>query len=473
MLAVAIYVLSSGEDYPGGEELTLLKSLNVSFCINSLENSLTVIAEQQTRIVEQQAAILAEQKLNREQLEKFKFDVNERLWKIKSQQDMIKSRQEMIFTKQDQIQHTLHGETRAFQSPPLISSPPMTSPFASVAGSESFPKPSARTSSIADASEYSSIISEYDDSFFNLDWLVPMVQEEENSPLVKPPTGFPGSITDAGQSAGIIIGSQSTELSTGLPAGISEGLSTGISAGLSSGIFAGPSAGARAGIFAGPSAGARAGVSAGPSAGVSAGPSAGVSAGPSAGVSAGPSAGISAGPSAGVSAGTSAGISAGPSAGISAGPSAGISARPSTRISTGPSGISTGPSPRTGLSAQSVGPSTGISTSGKPTGIWKDPSEILDRSAEYERKDAGKLGRALAVHVYFGESVLRESTPCGKGKLPPLNKQKLQNLVMDIHHHPSFASMNMKDFQELVKSKIYPSIAHLCKELRNPPKQKK
>ena len=49
-----------------------------------------------------------------------------------------------------------------------------------------------------------------------VDRLVAMVQEEENasagaamgdSPLVKPPTGFPGSITDAGQSAGIIIGS--------------------------------------------------------------------------------------------------------------------------------------------------------------------------------------------------------------------------------------------------------------------------
>ena len=28
---------------------------------------------------------------------------------------------------------------------------------------------------------YSSIISEYDDRFFNLDWLVPLVQEEENA----------------------------------------------------------------------------------------------------------------------------------------------------------------------------------------------------------------------------------------------------------------------------------------------------
>ena len=143
----------------------------MSSCINSLEKSLA-------KITEQQAKIIAEQKLHREQLEKFKSDIHERLWKIKSQQDMIKTRQDMMFTKQDQIQYTLHGETRAFQSPPLLSSPPMTSPLASV---QSFPKHSALTSSIADASEYSSVVSEYDDSLFNLDWLVPIMQGEKTS----------------------------------------------------------------------------------------------------------------------------------------------------------------------------------------------------------------------------------------------------------------------------------------------------
>ena len=83
---------------------------------------------------------------------------------------------------------------------------------------------------------------------------------------------------------------------------------------------------------------------------------------------------------------------------------------------------------------------------------------------KYELKD---VGRALALHVYFGELVLRKSTPLGKGNLPPFDQEKLQSLVTNIHDHPSFASMNIKDFQQLVKKKIFPSIAHLCKELRN------
>ena len=150
-------------------------SLNVSFCINSLERSLATI-------VQQQATIISEQKLQREQLERFKSDINEQLSRIKSRQDMIKTRQEMIFTKQDQIQYTLHGETRAFQSPPLhsalpMTSPPMTSPFGSLVGSECFAKPIPHTctSSIADASDFSSVVDEYD-SLFNFDWLT---QEEK------------------------------------------------------------------------------------------------------------------------------------------------------------------------------------------------------------------------------------------------------------------------------------------------------
>ena len=127
-------LLVTGED---NTELTLIKSLNMSFCINSLEMNLA-------RVLEQQSTIIAEQKLHREQLDR----VNEQLWNIKSQQDMIKNRQEMIFTKQDQIQYTLHGETRTFQSPPILSSPPMTSPFGSVPRTESLPRP-AFTASIA------------------------------------------------------------------------------------------------------------------------------------------------------------------------------------------------------------------------------------------------------------------------------------------------------------------------------------
>ena len=152
----------------------------------------------------------------------------------------------------------------------------------------------------------------------------------------------------------------------------------------------------------------------------------------------------------------SVGLSAEPSIGITSGLPE-IAYGPSTGITSPQSGIASGPS------AASAGISAGIST---PAGSKKDPSQIVDQNVKYERKDVGKLGRALA-HVYFGESVLRESTPCGKGNLPALDKEKLRSLVTNIHHHPSFSSMNIKDFQELVKKKIYPSIAHLCKELRN------
>ena len=95
---------------------------------------------------------------------------------MKTRQDMIKNWQEMIFTKQDQIQSTIHGETKPFQSPPsMVMSPPFTSPTGSLAGldtmartygSASTPEPSLPNviddySSVLDASDY-----DYDDSIF-------------------------------------------------------------------------------------------------------------------------------------------------------------------------------------------------------------------------------------------------------------------------------------------------------------------
>ena len=99
-------------------------------------------------------------------------------------------------------------------------------------------------------------------------------------------------------------------------------------------------------------------------------------------------------------------------------------------------GIAVGPSASTGhaftgpgtsareCSGTASGPSAGLSTPArKPAGFTKkDPSQIVDHNVKYELKDVGKLSRALALHVYFGESVLRDSIPCGKGNLPPLTK---------------------------------------------------
>ena len=94
---------------------------------------------------------------------------------------------------------------------------------------------------------------------------------------------------------------------------------------------------------------------------------------------------------------------------------------------------------------------------------------MLDYDTPYAIKDVGKLGRALAVQSFFGESVLRVSTPRGDRKrgLQALDPEKLKSLLNSIHHHPSFASLSLMDFQELVRKKIIPSIAHYCKEFRN------
>ena len=61
----------------------------------------------------------------------------------------------------------------------------------------------------------------------------------------------------------------------------------------------------------------------------------------------------------------------------------------------------------------------------------KDPTQIIDPNVKYELKDVGKLGRALALHVYIGEAVWRESTPSGNVKcnLLPLDQEKLRSLV--------------------------------------------
>ena len=82
-------------------------------------------------------------------------------------------------------------------------------------------------------------------------------------------------------------------------------------------------------------------------------------------------------------------------------------------------------------------------------------TDVLDYDTPYAIKDVGKLGRALAVQSFFGESVLRVSTPRGdrKRELQALDPEKLKFLLNSIHHHPSFASLSLMDFQELVRKK--------------------
>jgi hypothetical protein len=392
------------------EEIKLLTSMNVTFCINSLETSLATIVQQQSTILQQQSTLIAEQKSHREQLESFKHEVNEQLRKIKNREDMIKARQEMIFTKQDQIQFTLHGETRPFQSPPLLSSPPVSSPFGSAMGSETFPRASLPTPSIADASDYSSVVdSNYYDSLFGLDWLTSILPEEKNAPKLPGDSGISKRSLLEQTQQHPVEGDQSVCYEQ----------------------FPATPGGPEMSMLSPPPLGHQAG-SGTP---IHAGPSVRLSAAQSAGLFTEPS--VSAGPPAGHRSSTGLSATAGQSSGY----------RPSAEITAGPSA---------GLSG-SGGTSAGL--------CKKDPTQIIDPNVKYELKDVGKLGRALALHVYC-EAVLRESTPSGNVKRNlPLDQEKLRSLVTNIHHHSSFASMNIRDFQQLVKKKIVPSIAHLCKEL--------
>ena len=369
---------------------------------------------------------------------------------------MIKARQEMIFTKQDQIQFTLHGETRPFQSPPLLSSPPFLSPLGS--GSETFPRASAHNP-IPAASDYSSVVDSNDyDSLFDLDWLTSIIPEEENAPQMSGDSVISKKSLLEQTQQQAVVGDQSVcyeQFATATPDEPEPFM-------LSPPQF-GHKAGCATPSHAGPSA---------PS------PSVGLSTGqlprhPSAGLSAGISAGLSAGLSAGQSAGLSAGLSAGQSAGHSAGLSTGLFTEP--YVSAGlPSGYRPARLSTTVVQSSeycpadiTAGPSAGHA-GGTSAAIWKkDPTQIVDPNVKYELRDVGKLGRALALNVYFGEAVLRESTPSGNIKRNlPLDQEKLRSLVTNIHHHSSFSNMNIRDFQQLVKKKILPSIAHLCKELR-------
>lgn len=69
-----------------------------------------------------------------------------------------------------------------FQSPPVLSSPPFTSPPASVAGSELLPKVSVPEASLAGESDYSSVVDSHDyDSLFSFNWLTPLISDPENA----------------------------------------------------------------------------------------------------------------------------------------------------------------------------------------------------------------------------------------------------------------------------------------------------
>ena len=96
-----------------------------------------------------------------------------------------------------------------------------------------------------------------------------------------------------------------------------------------------------------------------------------------------------------------------------------------------------------------------------------DPTQVINDNAVYTKKDVGRLGRALAVNVYFVDDVLMQSTPRGDKSrgLSALDPVKLNSIMSTIHHHPSFANLTKTEFNTLVQHHIIPSIRDYCKEL--------
>ena len=116
-------------------------------------------------MLEEQRKAILEQNTYRKELDRSWKEFQEKLeqeLKINNRQEMIKSWQEMIFTKQDQIQSTLHGETRSIQSPStsvLVNfSPSTTTPTASVADFGASLKPGVHVISQIETPDVSSIL---------------------------------------------------------------------------------------------------------------------------------------------------------------------------------------------------------------------------------------------------------------------------------------------------------------------------
>ena len=95
--------------------------------------------------------------------------------------------------------------------------------------------------------------------------------------------------------------------------------------------------------------------------------------------------------------------------------------------------------------------------------VMLDPAQVIDDKAEYTKKDAGLLGRALAVNVFFGDDVLVQPTPRGDKSrgLSALDPGKLSSII---HHHPSFANLDSSNITLSLRLVIYSK--ELCKNCK-------
>ena len=405
----------------------------------------------------------------------FELEVRDELQKIKSRQEMIKTRQEMIFTKEDQIQFTLHGETKHFQSPPTIASVPFTSPTTSTVGFRLEPTAKLHQSSLADATEFSSELDPSDfDSLFSLDRLTSGEAQAGTSQhaalvglaqhsLAPQESMHPGTqeqliLSDSLQ---CLMPQQSTLAGTPQQPALAVIPQQSTLAGtLQQPALAGTSQQSTlVGTLQQP---ALAGTLQQPALAGTSQQSTLV------GTLQQPAlAGT-------LQQSTLAGTPQQPAlAGTPQQSTLAGTPQQSTLAGTPQHPILAGNPQQPALAGTpqqltlsrvqklSIGRGAGI-TRRRISSTLIDPSEVIDHNTPYDTKDIGRLGRALAVHSFFGESVLRASTPRGDSvrKLLPLDPEKLYNLCNTIQRHPSFSGLSM------TKKKIIPSISHYCKELR-------
>lgn len=352
--------------------------------------------------------------------------------KIEQEIRSLRNRQDIIVNKQDQIQSTLHGDTPAFQSPPLtyMHSPAFTSPTSSVVGNRMSAGPQTTQSA---QSELSSLLDESDlESFLSFDWGEPTIQTTPHCDNVQRAGTSRHCTTTAlpqyGQGATSILftpeqyGQQATS-------------ATSILSPNEQYVTAAGATGAKE----------------------------------------------KADRADGTAAAKVAGIGM-----LSGKHGTGFPShtwvKPEVpmcgqKFTTGTPVLKHGTpaampqcSPASAGTSQETETSTTTVTPHRTTeALLKDPERVLASYDSINEKDVGKITRILASQAIFGIGVLRQSTVRGDKKrgLAPLDPTKISTLLSIIHHHRSFIQLSKAEFDEVTKKKILPSLSHYCKELRN------
>ncbi len=80
----------------------------------------------------------------------------------------------------------------------------------------------------------------------------------------------------------------------------------------------------------------------------------------------------------------------------------------------------------------------------------------------------GRLACKLAQHAIFGEHVLKQCTPLGRGDLPALPHEEMMKLKGILQEQFPLFCRNPAELEEVWESAVL-AIQHLCKKLRAKP----